>query len=360
IIWGLLKQSLVPRAPELQNLQEFYDQFSNAQQIQTAASTANLSSLIKSNKVECFKEVKSGQIMISNSVIHMPNNMIQYACSLMTCLGMRVCLPNCYHNNFQRACSSTHLKLSDINLKRVTETNLLIQAYNNYFHFFVSAKYKKEQKEEGKIQKYADKRNFQKIKDMANKLPNRYIKIEESTPSRNYHTDQKIMKHRIRPPIKPHISEFKVAPKGLALDFYDPKLFKGLPPVQQKTVTTHTKVALLPDTNESLLPKPHTHCYKREAYGLLDADDDVSLSGKRNDNHEDGNKNKDDKEGEEINLYGPSPNASKDELLPEGETVNMYDTTDEKEDGSHQEEDDSGEENSDEEMYEFNGQRQWE
>ncbi|KNZ62524.1 hypothetical protein VP01_125g9 [Puccinia sorghi] len=84
-------QTVVPKALELRNLQEFYNQFSNYKQIQTAASTTTSPSIIKSTKVKCFKEVKSGHVKISNSIVHKPNNMIRY---LMTQLGMQVWCPN--------------------------------------------------------------------------------------------------------------------------------------------------------------------------------------------------------------------------------------------------------------------------
>ncbi|KNZ61765.1 hypothetical protein VP01_135g1 [Puccinia sorghi] len=41
-----------------------------------------------------------------------------------------------------------------------------------------------------------------------------------------------------QPPLKPRISRFKVEPKRLALDFYDPKWFKGMPCSKKPYPTT--------------------------------------------------------------------------------------------------------------------------
>ncbi|KNZ54321.1 hypothetical protein VP01_297g5 [Puccinia sorghi] len=355
---------------------------------------------------------------------------LSYWHSLKSCQGIVKKVLCGVTSSLRKISSEKTKRFLNINLKMVTETDQLIQAYNHYVHFVVSKSTKKNRRRRGRFKKMLKRDTFKKIKNIdepvkfarANKLPNRYIKImlpvgahsnDEPTKKRGIYAiktlpyrsknvgkfmrrlDTRMMdeniqtpskNHRIRqPPIKPHISEFKVAPKGLSLDLYDPKWFKVLPPVQQNTIPNHTKVALLPDTNQSLLPKPHTHCDKRvdkrtfnrlcldihkEAYGLLDADDDVSSSGESvgimiramiTMNMETTTRMM--KKGKESICMDQAPMLPRMSFFQK-QTGNLYDTTDEEEDGSYQEEHESCKENSDEgdsdeEIYEFNGQRQW-
>ncbi|KNZ55607.1 hypothetical protein VP01_2634g1 [Puccinia sorghi] len=159
-------------------------------------------------------------------------------------------------------------------------------------------------------------------------------------------------------PKKPDISTFKLAPKGLAIDFYNPKWYHKPFPVQKKSIPNQNALAFLPNAKESLLPKAErpdekladstfTKIYWEvlaEQYGLVgpgsSAEESASGDGDR------------DEEGDGINLTQPSPNASKDKFLEEGKTGSLYDDKEdnefisldfeeeEKGDGSDDEEDD--------------------
>ena len=58
-----------------------------------------------------------------------------------------------------------------------------------------------------------------------------------------------------QPPLKVWNLKFKVEPKGLTLNLYDPKWFKALLPVQKNTIPSHSNIAILPDVHQSQLPE---------------------------------------------------------------------------------------------------------
>ncbi|EFP93571.1 uncharacterized protein PGTG_19525 [Puccinia graminis f. sp. tritici CRL 75-36-700-3] len=66
ILWGLLKQDSVPQAPELRNLQEFYNRFSNGQEVEQAARASTSPALIQTGEVQLFQrrhwEVQSNMV----------------------------------------------------------------------------------------------------------------------------------------------------------------------------------------------------------------------------------------------------------------------------------------------------------
>ncbi|KAA1127309.1 hypothetical protein PGTUg99_034577 [Puccinia graminis f. sp. tritici] len=449
------KESSVPKAPELRDLQEFYNRFSNDAQVQAAASSTQSPGIINSSEVQCFKNVQGGRMKLGKSIIHIPDNQVRYARGLLTRLGLRVWCPNLEEDatslynaacriaaitTFQEMAVSHAYDYLNINPKMVTATDLLIQAYNHYVHFVVFKNYNKEKKESGKIEKDSLKRKHQKNRERlrdervafarANKLPTRYIEMllpvgahsddEESEkgkfwkiktlPYRSANVgkfmrrlDNRMMdaaiqepnhKRRIRRlPKEPIISDFKIAPKGLALDFYDPDWFKNLSAAQQNTIPNRRKVALLPNANESLLPTGQTHPDEKlkdttfnriyldihsAAYAPPNGDEEEVSSGDEDDGKEEG------EEGEGIDKTGESSDACDDEFFEEGDAGDLYDPPanftdneevddgddDEEEDGDDDEDNDQEDSNGeligavhdddyDEEMYGLDGEAQW-
>ncbi|KAA1078900.1 hypothetical protein PGTUg99_018748 [Puccinia graminis f. sp. tritici] len=78
------KESSVPKAPELRDLQEFYNRFSNDAQVQAAASSTQSPGIINSSEVQCFKDVQGGRMKLGKSIIHIPDNQVRYARGLLT------------------------------------------------------------------------------------------------------------------------------------------------------------------------------------------------------------------------------------------------------------------------------------
>ncbi|KAA1076368.1 hypothetical protein PGT21_004408 [Puccinia graminis f. sp. tritici] len=94
ILWGLLKQDSVPQAPELRNLQEFYNRFSNGQEVEQAARASTSPALIQTGEVQLFKDATGGSIKYGRSVIHLGSNNVRYTQGLMVRLGLRTWCPN--------------------------------------------------------------------------------------------------------------------------------------------------------------------------------------------------------------------------------------------------------------------------
>ncbi|KNZ63681.1 hypothetical protein VP01_11137g1, partial [Puccinia sorghi] len=84
----------VPKAPDLGTLQEFYQQFSNTEQVKQAAWQTQSPSLINTNEVQLFPKAQAGSIKFGRQLIHLRSNNICYADGLMVRLGLRVWCPN--------------------------------------------------------------------------------------------------------------------------------------------------------------------------------------------------------------------------------------------------------------------------
>lgn len=160
-------------------------------------------------------------------------------------------------------------------------------------------------------------------------------------------------RRRVRrlPKTTPVMSSCKIAPKGLPIDFYHPKWFHDLIPAHQHTIPDRKALAFLPDAKKSLLPKAERHPDEKladstftrkyweilaEPYGLVDGDLSEDESEVEHREEEEG-----DDEGEGIDLTQPSPDASDEEYLAEGDAGDLYDDDDFVEDDSNEGEDDS-------------------
>ncbi|MBW0492139.1 hypothetical protein O181_031854 [Austropuccinia psidii MF-1] len=340
ILWGLLKQDLVPKPPELSTLQEFYKNFRQAEEVEEAV----------------------------QSVIHLGDNFIRYAKGLMTRLGLR-----------ELAATSAYAYLN-INPRMAMDIPLLIQAYNHFVHYLILGRYNKEKKEEGKNAKNAAHKRFSKNRErlrnerrdfsILNKFPKRYQEVlahiaahsdDEEVKGKgfymiktlSYHSnnanrffrrlDTVMMKaayqdplasksrHRVRRlPRNPVESEYKVAPRGLPINFYCPKWFKTLSHSQQHTIPNRNKLVFLPNAKDSLLPKGEQHPDEKladstftrkywealaEPYGLVEESSSEESEPEPEDQ---------DSEGEEIISTQPSPEKTDDEFFDEGDDGGLY------------------------------------
>ncbi|KNZ53801.1 hypothetical protein VP01_3130g1 [Puccinia sorghi] len=91
ILWGHLKQDLVPKPPQLSTLEEFYKQFCQAEQIKDAVKSGS-TNYVRQHEIQCFQNVQRGQVKCGNSIIHLGSRFVTYAQGLMSRLGLRVCL----------------------------------------------------------------------------------------------------------------------------------------------------------------------------------------------------------------------------------------------------------------------------
>ncbi|KAA1089215.1 hypothetical protein PGT21_010489 [Puccinia graminis f. sp. tritici] len=203
VLWGLLKSDSVPKAPDLWDLQEFYDNFSREDHVnQVACFASSGRELIDINQVQVLKDARAGRIQIGNSYLHVGDNFIRYAKGLMARLGFRKWCPNLEEDcdllynaacriaavtTFQELAGAKAYAYLNINREAVQNMGFLIQCYNHFVHFLMLEKYKKENKEKGKLQKEVHHKNVQKNCERLaasrlefatlNKFPQQYIKI---------------------------------------------------------------------------------------------------------------------------------------------------------------------------------------
>ncbi|MBW0497867.1 hypothetical protein O181_037582 [Austropuccinia psidii MF-1] len=199
ILWGLLKQDSVPKAPELRMLEEFYQKFTRPEQVENAIKTTANSDLSGLSQVRCFKDAHAGRIRFGKSVIHLGENFIRYAQGLMNQLGLRVWCPNLEEDasslynsahriaaltTFQELASTSAYAYLNIDPRMAMNMNLLIQGYNHFVHYLILNKYKKELKQEGNNSKEAAHKKISKNRErlrnerrdfaIINKFPKRY------------------------------------------------------------------------------------------------------------------------------------------------------------------------------------------
>jgi hypothetical protein len=176
-----LKSDSVPEAPDLRDLQEFYDNFSREDHVNQAASFGSSGrELIDINQVQILKDARAGRIRIGNSYLNVGDNFIRYAKGLMARLGFRKWRPNLEEDcdslynaacriaavtTFQELAGAKAYTYLNINREAVQNMGFLIQCYNHFVHFLMLEKYKKENKEKGKLQKEVHHKNVQKNRE---------------------------------------------------------------------------------------------------------------------------------------------------------------------------------------------------
>ncbi|KAA1115239.1 hypothetical protein PGT21_033987 [Puccinia graminis f. sp. tritici] len=347
--------------PDLRDLQEFYDNFSREEHVNQAASFGSSGrELIDINQFQILKDARAGRIRIGNSYLNVGDNFIRYAKGLMARLGFRKWWPNLeedcdllYNTACRIAAVTTFQELAgakayaylNINPEALAASRLEFATLNKFPQRYIKilppiAAHSDDEVQEGK--------GFFKIKTLPYQSKNanrffrrldiRMLKAAKKDPSKRC---------RIRKlPKNPEASAYTAAPKGLPIDFYDPEWYHNLTPAQQQLIPDLTNVAFLPNANESLLPKTQRHPHKSskdktftrlyfeqlaEPYGL------VGSTTSKESGDEEGEGEGDDEEGEGIDLDGPSPDASEDEFIEEGDAGDLYNDNFVEEDGGNDE-----------------------
>ncbi|WAQ87357.1 hypothetical protein PtA15_8A261 [Puccinia triticina] len=415
ILWDLLKQDLVPRPPELSTLEGFYRRFRRAEQIEEAVRSGSASRDV--TQVLCLRDAQGGRIQYRKLIIHLGSNFVCYAQGILAQLGLSVWCPNLdedsaslYNAAHRIAALTTFTKLAatpayaylKINPVMAQDMTLLVRAYNHFVHYLQAEKYKKEMKEEGKVAQEANNKKFNKNRErlrdarrdfaILNKYPKRYRDIlepisahsndEKTLPYRSNNAnrffqrlDIVMMKAAEQDPLAkssrrrvrrlrrvPQESSYKAAPKGLPIYFYHPTWFNDLVPAQQHSIPDRTRIAFLPNSSESLLPKAKRHPDENSAdstftkkywevvvepYGLLNVE-----SSEEEEFAAETQGAGQDKEGEGIDLTQPSKGSDSDNKYHvEGDAGDLYDEEGEDDssvDQSNRHEDDDKDDGDDE------------
>ncbi|KNZ49285.1 hypothetical protein VP01_510g22 [Puccinia sorghi] len=199
ILWGLLKQDSVPKAPELSTLEEFYKRFRRTEQIEEAVKKRAGSKYSNQLSADFLKNAQAGRVKYGRSVIHLGSNFVRYAQGLMGQLGLRVWCPNLdedaaslYNAAHRIAALTTFSELAmtpayaylNVNPDMAQDMTLLIPAYNHFVHYLAMNKYKKEAKQAGKVAEEANNKKYSKNRErlrdqrrdfaILNKFPKRY------------------------------------------------------------------------------------------------------------------------------------------------------------------------------------------
>ncbi|KNZ53606.1 hypothetical protein VP01_318g4 [Puccinia sorghi] len=149
ILWGLLCQDSVPKAPDIQNLEEFYRNFTSQQQIDGAVAGCS-PPLINTTKIQLLKDACAGLRVWCPNLEEDASSLYNVAC----CIGAIT--------TFQEIAATQAYAYLNINPLQVNNTILLIQAYNHFVHFLMVRNYKKESKEAGTVARDATNKQIQK------------------------------------------------------------------------------------------------------------------------------------------------------------------------------------------------------
>ncbi|PLW50635.1 hypothetical protein PCASD_00670 [Puccinia coronata f. sp. avenae] len=308
---------------KLRNLPEFYNRFSNSNEVDRAAKVASSPALISSNEVQLFQNAVGGKIKYGRQVLHLGSNNVRYAQGLMVRLGLRVWSPNLEEDSaslynaahciaaittFQDLVAARAYDYMNDCPKMAIDTALIIQAYNHFIHYLCLVKYNKEKKQAGKLAKEARSKGVSKSRErlrdarknftILNTYPKRYVNIISSIGTHSddeYDEKHKIYKiktlgyrsknaskfirrldilmlkaskqdpsskrkRRVRKlPKIPLMSSCTLAPSNLPIDFYDPTWYQSLTPAQQQKIPDTQSIAFLPDAGQSLMPKNQRH-----------------------------------------------------------------------------------------------------
>ncbi|KNZ59881.1 hypothetical protein VP01_164g12 [Puccinia sorghi] len=145
ILWGLLKQDLVPRAPDLSTLEEFYWCFRRTKKIKQAVNSGLANSPIRESQIECLKNAQSGQSR------------------LMAQLGLSIWCPNLDEDSASFSQPLSGYAYLKVNPEMANNMSLLIPAYNHFIHYLQLKKYNKELKKKGNLRKKHQTKNSIRI-----------------------------------------------------------------------------------------------------------------------------------------------------------------------------------------------------
>ncbi|MBW0590134.1 hypothetical protein O181_129849, partial [Austropuccinia psidii MF-1] len=163
LLWGLLEKGKVPAPPKPEQLKEFYQRFSNADQIETAIEN-NGPALVPIDTIETLGKAQEKNIKIGKNFLYLPDFLIRYVHSALAKLGIRNWLPNLYEQPdslYNEACQISALRtffqlaiggafqFMSINMTYLDDLELLIQMYDHYVHYYWYGIFHKEQKDPG-------------------------------------------------------------------------------------------------------------------------------------------------------------------------------------------------------------------
>ncbi|PLW47669.1 hypothetical protein PCASD_04050 [Puccinia coronata f. sp. avenae] len=320
ILWGLLEENSVPSAPDPSTLQEFYERFRDAEELQSAANDIRAPKLVPKSQIVTLKDLKLGQKKVGRNILNVEEFFFLYIKATLARLGIRRWAPNLedsLDSLYNEACRVAAIKsiqqvagngayqCMNCNVKFLNKIDLLIQAYNHYVHFRQCGKYNRELKSTGHYVEEAERkaisgarkrlRNARVNFGKKNNLPSCYMKILDCLDA---HSDDEYSdKHKCyliktvpfwsantnkffrrldflmdkdfkcdgrrdqrrkgRMPSRKLESIFTKTPTGLPIDFYDPDWFNDLLPAQKHKAANIWLVNFLPDANQSLLGKQH-------------------------------------------------------------------------------------------------------
>ncbi|MBW0473735.1 hypothetical protein O181_013450 [Austropuccinia psidii MF-1] len=320
MLWGLIYRQPVPISPDYSMLKEFNTRFSFLPEIEAHVQNLTLPPLVPLSEILTLRNMEPGMKKLGSSIIHMSDFAIKYIISVLANLGIRRWAPdlnNMSDTLYNEACRISAIQtfrqisiggayeFMNFNISYLEDIQLLTKVYNHYVHYHMAQRYKKEAIQSGKHARDEERKAILrarlKLKNLwykfgvAQGFPQRYLKIlsnteahsdDELDPQTNKYmiktlecrsekanqffrrVDEEIEKadnaQKKRPqrrqrhiPGKGMASISRYVPKGLPIDFYDPKWFNRCTAGQKRSADAF-KIAFLPDASKSLLGNQYT------------------------------------------------------------------------------------------------------
>ncbi|EGG03786.1 uncharacterized protein MELLADRAFT_78491 [Melampsora larici-populina 98AG31] len=306
VMWGMVEAGAVPPPPSVDNIREFTSAFSSSDEIQHVMNSSAARKLVPQHEVLTLTGIKSGRRKMGRHIINIKEFFISITQSSLAKLGIRAWGPNLLEpidSLWNEACRMSALMIfrrvaiggafdyMNINRTYVQNFGLLEGAYNHYVHYVMSAKYKKEAKEEGKNvkdeekklrdarvkfatnqgfkqryldlispidahsdDKYSEKHNCHIVKTLEYRSNNAnafFVRLTQEM-EKNNRLEGKRPQGRIRR--RPKIAVMSTIgrpPKNMPIDFYNPSWFNELTDAQKTKVADAYCVALLPNAKLS-------------------------------------------------------------------------------------------------------------
>ena len=136
--------------------------------------------MVPSNEIENFKQLSVGRKNIGQGIVHVEETFIQYSCSFLAWMGLRIWCPNLEEpvdsllnsacriaaiSTFRQVAAAGAYDYMSINKTYLKEIDLLHQCYNHYVHHHMLERYTKETKESGKFGAEEEKKAIQKARE---------------------------------------------------------------------------------------------------------------------------------------------------------------------------------------------------
>ncbi|MBW0529205.1 hypothetical protein O181_068920 [Austropuccinia psidii MF-1] len=164
LLWSMLTLSSLPTAPDKQLLKEFYQIFSSAEEVQAVAQNSQGVKLISEDQVQTLWDACSAKRKNGKNIINMQDFYITYVHEILAKLGIHIWAPDLQeaHNSLyneacrivalmtfqQIACSGAYQYMCE-NSAYCSELGFLCTEYDQYVHYVLSEKHKKEVREKG-------------------------------------------------------------------------------------------------------------------------------------------------------------------------------------------------------------------